>query len=208
VPKAKDTSHIDWTTHFYYDEISPSKLRWARNAGQRAPIGSVAGCLNKSSPYYRVRLDGQTYQVQRIIWELHFDGLKPEDVVDHEDGNSLNNLIGNLRKVTTEVNTRNRRARTDNSSGVQGVSRTSNGNGSFYWTACWCELNGKACRKAFSVKKYGDEKAFNLACDFRATVIDSLNANGAGYTDRHTNSSTGVDLLIEEPEPVCDSCSL
>lgn len=42
---------------------------------------------------------------------------------DHEDRNSLNNQRGNLRQITHSMNIRNSRMRSDNTSGVTGVSR-------------------------------------------------------------------------------------
>ena len=44
---------------------------------------------------------------------------------------------------------------------------------------------GKQKHKFFNVGVYGYEKAKELACTFRKTVIDDLNELGAGYTKRH-----------------------
>jgi hypothetical protein len=47
----------------------------------------------------------------------------PDDlVVDHIDGDSLNNLRSNLRTVTSSENAKNRKVYTTNQSGVRGVS--------------------------------------------------------------------------------------
>jgi arabinogalactan endo-1,4-beta-galactosidase len=68
---------------------------------------------------------------------------------------------------------------------VNGVSRCSNGAGNFYWKACWIDVNGKSRGKSFSISKCGEEEAFRLACDYRNQMIEQLNAEGAGYTERH-----------------------
>jgi len=48
--------------------------------------------------------------------------INPKAKVDHEDHNGLNNQRYNLRLANDEENTRNQRMRSDNTSGVKGVS--------------------------------------------------------------------------------------
>ena len=54
------------------------------------------------------------------VWVLH-NGAYPCGVIDHKDGNGLNNNIENLRDATRVQNSRNARMRSDNTSGVNGV---------------------------------------------------------------------------------------
>lgn len=59
--------------------------------------------------YLRVRLNGREYRGHRVIWEL-FNGPIPEGyVIDHIDGDTLNNNISNLRLTTIQQNMANSR---------------------------------------------------------------------------------------------------
>lgn len=58
-------------------------------------------------------------RAHRVIFGL-VHGYVPE-LVDHKDGNPLNNRIENLRPATIQENARNRRVPDNNSSGVIGV---------------------------------------------------------------------------------------
>lgn len=57
----------------------------------------------------------------RVIWAIHYSKW-PDDDVDHIDGDKLNNRIANLRDVPQAVNTRNAVGKSNNTSGVTGVS--------------------------------------------------------------------------------------
>lgn len=61
------------------------------------------------------------YLAHRVIW-LIATGNWPTSSIDHIDGDGLNNRIENLRDVPTSVNMRNQKMRSDNSSGITGVS--------------------------------------------------------------------------------------
>lgn len=182
----------NWHDWFIYDESSKSCLRRAKdwesgknNSVTRAIAGSEAGGLNVHG-YWDVRAGGSTkLKCHRIIWEM-FNGPIPSGMqVDHIDGDKGDNKLSNLRCVDVVTNTRNKKLRETSTSGVNGVNFKFNGTGCTYWTACWVDLFGVQRSKNFSIKKLGDSVAFDSACKFRDEMILSLNAQDAGYTERH-----------------------
>ena len=67
-------------------------------------------CNLDKDGYIRVRTNGKEYRAHRIIWEM-FNGPIPEGLlIDHIDGDKLNNRIDNLRIATRRQNRANSRA--------------------------------------------------------------------------------------------------
>lgn len=186
---------------FYYDETSPSGLRWKQdrfsgNNKLQAARDTQAGGLHGSG-YYEVRVDGRLAQVHRVIYEL-FNGKIPEGrFVDHIDGNPANNTISNLRLVDARLNARNRKMEVRNTSGVTGVHPYKFPDGTIKgYVAGWREEpSGLRKSKSFSFKNHG-EYAFEKACSYRLEKIKELNSKGAGYTERHG----GPSLTITDPD--------
>lgn len=110
---------MNWHDYFYYDETSPSCLRWKVNR-RVARKDAIAGCKNDIG-YWGVGLFGRVYMVHRVIWELHNPELGASKV-DHIDGNPSNNVLSNLRPATTSENAMNKRKSCRSISGYKGVS--------------------------------------------------------------------------------------
>lgn len=95
--------------------------RWNSRYG-----GKVAGIIFKAKHsvqlYRRLKFkDGGHHLVHRIVWEM-FNGPIPEGMlIDHIDGNGLNNSISNLRLVDSYQSAQNRPMGRNNKSGVVGV---------------------------------------------------------------------------------------
>jgi hypothetical protein len=180
---------------FRYSEDSPTGIVWAedRFSGRNYLIkkrsaGDVAGSLGKKG-YYLVDFRGRKRTVHQIVWEL-FNGEIPANMcIDHIDGDKLNNKIDNLRLSDTRTNNRNSNKNTNSKSGVVGVRfiQITNRHGQVfdYWKASWVSLDGKASYINFSVLKLGYEEARNKAIQKRKEMIEYLNEQGAGYTERH-----------------------
>lgn len=82
-------------------------------------IGSKAGFI--SDGYIFIGIARKSYQAQHLAW-LYMTGEWPSFVVDHKDRNRANNAFSNLRKATWVENCQNKNIRSDNKSGVTGIS--------------------------------------------------------------------------------------
>lgn len=91
---------------------------------RRVKIGDIAG-YDRLSPdgkrYNLIMVLGKRYLSHRLVW-LYVHGCFPPDEIDHEDGNGLNNRIGNLRLATGDENKKNKRLQVNNTTGQTGVS--------------------------------------------------------------------------------------
>ena len=178
---------------FYYDETSPSGLRWRvprfKNKGAKLhSADDVAGnkkYLDNGVPRcWRLSLMWKDYVVHRIVWVLLNGDLDTDLVIDHLDGNAFNNKIENLQPKTMGNNSRNRKNK-PNALGFSGVTLRTNPSGTECYRATWSDADGRLCAKHFAVNKYGNDTAFQLACEYRVARLEELRLKGFDYTDRH-----------------------
>lgn len=88
-------------------EYSQGELLW-KVPGKRRVVGSPAGSLRKDG-YLEVGLNGKRERVHRVIWKMHNGEIPEGYIIDHIDGNPLNNLLENLRCIPKGVNQNNRK---------------------------------------------------------------------------------------------------
>lgn len=93
---------------------------WLKSVGGLAKSGSIAGSID-SKGYRQIRVNGMLYLAHRLAW-LYEYGDFPDAHIDHIDRNPKNNAISNLRLCTHAQNHQNTGVRSDNTSGVTGVS--------------------------------------------------------------------------------------
>ena len=79
-------------------------------------------------------------------------------------------------------NAHNIKKMSHNTSGITGVAYSPIDNA---WRAIWHNGEGKQRNKSFSVNKYGEDVAKQLAITARELAIDSLKNIGYLYTERH-----------------------
>jgi len=100
------------------------RLYWRVKPSGNVKLNAEAGCVHGNG-YREVSVNRKTYGVHRIVF-LMFHGFIPP-IIDHIDNNPLNNRVENLRAATRSSNGCNRRAASNNSSGVKNVSRSTDG---------------------------------------------------------------------------------
>lgn len=115
----------------------------------------------------------------------HLPNFRKDSTLDRID-NDLGYKEGNLRWVSPLLQGRNKGQLGVNSSGVTGISFAINQCGHTSVRARWQILEGSKSRaKSFSVSRFGLLPAFKMACEYRDKMIEELNSQGAGYSDKH-----------------------
>lgn len=103
---------------------SENRLRWKRNASGGVKSGDLVGMSNVSGKHRRCVLyfDGKqhTFVESNVIMFLR-TGNWEYGLIDHKDGNPLNNSESNLRVCTQSENMCNAALRSDNTTGAKGV---------------------------------------------------------------------------------------
>lgn len=138
-----------------------------------------ASDANSAQGYIRISRNNVVVLMHRWIWEQLMGPIPSNWEIDHINGVRTDNQIDNLRCVPQTTQMRNRAKRKDNSSGVQGVTRwTTTRRGTQIvemWRAAAINQQGKQVIKTFSIKKYGEELAFKMACEARAQMSKDFN---------------------------------
>ncbi len=138
--------------------------------------------------YVIARIGGKTVSCQRFL-----RGLKDADehVVDHINGDTLDNRDSNLRVVTQAVNSQNQRLRKDSKSGVSGVAKSII-KGVPYYRAYW-RANGKSYQHHFRIGAFeSEEQAFAKAVALRQAATRR-------YDIQTRERSLG---LLDESDPI------
>jgi HNH endonuclease/AP2 domain len=113
----------------HYDEET-GEFRWWKRVGDEVQLGERAG-------YVEITVDGRCYQAHQLAWR-YVTGRWCRPMIDHRDGDAINNRWTNLRRATPSQNTANSRRPRHNTSGYKGVSLTRSGR----WQAIVCK-NGR-----------------------------------------------------------------
>ncbi|WP_162500900.1 HNH endonuclease [Modicisalibacter coralii] len=143
--------------------------------------GTIAG-YPSSDGYLLIKIEGTRLYQHHIVLAMHGIKVPYDKEVDHLNGNRSDNRMQNLRVVSHLVNMRNRTMHSNNTSGINGVSRIG---GSRPWMA-QAGLNGgtiiigryhtseeaEAARQAWQ-DKVGDftKRHGKKSCDIAASMV-------------------------------------
>ncbi len=161
---------------FYYDGEN-LRNKMSRGAAKK---DSISGSVDSREliSYRLICLRGSNYYAHRIIWKM-ITGFDPKGVIDHEDGNGLNNTAYNLRDTTERDNHKNMRLSKANKSGVQGVRFRED---TRKWFACVDIGKGKSTGKSFTKK--------SEAIEWRASKLKELGYHPLHGTDKGDHNGT------------------
>lgn len=190
--KIKDYNSIPWKEIVYYDESSPTFLRYVKgnrtiNPKNQRNANDIAG--NRNKKYSSIKYGKDSWVIHRIVWILHNDTIPEAVVINHIDFDTHNNCISNLEVCTFRQNlcrtqVANKRSfNVRNKSGVNGVYECIKYNGYReykYANVTWKDPEGKVKNKLFSYDKYTKEVAWKLAVEFRQDIELQLKLEGFG----------------------------
>jgi len=100
-------------------EYQDGNLVRKKTTSQNAQKGQIAG--TNSNGYIIINIKRAFYRVHRIIWYMHTEVDPVNLIIDHIDGNPLNNRIQNLRICEQKDNCKNSVKSARNTSGYKGV---------------------------------------------------------------------------------------
>lgn len=146
----------------YYDRYNEDSLVKTRLSDTGYCLVHIPKIRNKSNGSISVYL-------AHVVWVLSGKQFPKDKELDHIDGNRLNNHISNLRLVNRTVNSKNRKKRSDNTSGITGI--------------CWNKAHNSWCiRRTVKGKRLA---TYRKTLEEAKQVLEKFTALDPDYTKRH-----------------------
>ena len=124
LPKRREDLTVELVRRLFFYE--GGRLFWAVHChGTQIRFGMEAGTFNGDG-YRVVGIGGIKYRAHRIAF-AHHHGRWPENKIDHENEDTADNRICNIRECTTSENAANTSKRKGSNTGIRGVYRTRDG---------------------------------------------------------------------------------
>jgi hypothetical protein len=169
---------MNWHEYFTYDPetgnliwkerpTSCFRFDWCAKRWNSRYSGKISGERavpnGRKSRYRKVSVNDKNYLIHRIIWEMHHGPIPHKAIIDHVNGDSIDNRIQNLRVATNSQNSKNSKIPKRNTSGYKGVSRRK---GSSKWFVS-IRINGISRRiTGFSDPQSAHEVYKKMAAEF------------------------------------------
>ena len=118
------SNFVDMANEYFYYCDEQKTLRWKKKPKQsRVNVGDVAGRVaspNGVTEHYRIGIKGNVYFGHKLAWAVHFKEDPPK-IIDHINGDGLDNSKANLAASSFVYNNKNKRLHKRNETGVHGV---------------------------------------------------------------------------------------
>jgi len=94
-----------------FDETTNQTYRWkeykTKDAGWK-----LVNLKRPDCGYYKIMINGKKYRLHRVVYKCfnpdwNIDDTGKNNIIDHKDGNKINNTITNLRIVSAQQNCQN-----------------------------------------------------------------------------------------------------
>lgn len=108
-----------------YVEYKDGKFHWKTRLSNRAKLGEEAGTITTHG-YKCITINRKRYYEHSLVFLYHY-GFIPK-MIDHINGNRLDNRIENLRECNVFQNNANKDKTILNTSGYKGVHKQKNSN--------------------------------------------------------------------------------
>lgn len=99
-------NHEDYEINIFGDVFRKARISvYTRNRVREIPRRKMAVCILGARGYKTVSLNGKRYCLHKVLADTFLENPNKYDVVDHIDGNKLNNSIDNLEWCSHSENT-------------------------------------------------------------------------------------------------------